>query len=309
LRKLNQISDPRGLQLLIDAIRDYAVIMIDVDGTVASLNSGAAAMMGYAAEEIIGEPYSVFHTPEECTALTPVRALEIASETGSFSAEGWRVRKDASRFWASVVIDAVRDEDGELLGFAKVTRDISERRQTLESLLESERRYRQLVDAVVDYAIFQLDPTNCVTTWNSGAQRIKGYVSDEIIGTHFSQFYTAEDRELDIPACALAEAAENGRFEARGWRVRKDGTKFWASVVIDRIKDEAGNLVGFAKVTRDITERKEAQDRLHEVQEKLAAAQKLEAVGQLSGGIAHDFNNLLMIVIGNLETAERHETI
>lgn len=306
MQKLNEISDARRLQLLINAIRDYMVIMIDVDGSVASWSPGAARMLGYTAEEIVGEPYSVFHTLEERAARGPERALEIATETGGFSTEGWRVRKDASLFWASVAIDAVRDEDGELLGFAKVTRDISERRQSLESLLESESRYRRLVDAVVDYAIFQLDATGYITTWNSGAQRIKGYASDEIIGTHFSRFYTADDRKLEVPATTLAEAAEKGRFEAEGWRVRKDGTKFWASVVIDRIEDDAGNLVGFAKVTRDISERKEAQERLNEVQEKLAAAQKLEAVGQLSGGIAHDFNNLLMIVIGNLETAERH---
>lgn len=306
MRKLNTISDARRLQLLVDAIRDYAIVMLDVDGAVASWNSGAASLTGYSAEEIIGRPSSVFYTSEERAAGIPQVALEIASGSGSFRAEGWRVRKDGSRFWASVVINAVRDEGDELLGFAKVCRDISERRQTHESLLESERRYRQLGDAVVDYAIFQLDPAGHVTTWNAGAQRIKGYASDEIIGAHFSQFYTAEDREREVPRSALAEAAGKGRFEAEGWRVRKDGTKFWASVVIDRIEDDAGNLVGFAKVTRDITERKEAQERLHDIQEKLASAQKLEAVGQLSGGIAHDFNNLLIIVMGNLETAERH---
>ena len=145
-----------------------------------------------------------------------------------------------------------------------------------------------------------------VATWNPGAQHIKGYAPDDIIGVHFSAFYTEEDRNANVPTRALAEAWEKGRFEAEGWRVRKDGTTFWASVVIDRINDNNGNLVGFAKVTRDISEKKEAQDRLREVQAQLAASQKLEAIGQLSGGIAHDFNNLLMIVIGNLETAERH---
>jgi PAS domain S-box-containing protein len=150
---------------------------------------------------------------------------------------------------------------------------------------------------VIDYAIFQLDPSGNITTWNPGAQRIKGYRPNEIIGKHFSQFYTPEDQELGIPKRALAEAADHGRFEAEGWRVRRDGTKFWASVVIDRIRDDAGNLVGFAKVTRDMTERKQAQEKLKEVQDQLVASQKLEAVGQLSGGIAHDFNNLMMIVI------------
>jgi PAS domain S-box-containing protein len=159
---------------------------------------------------------------------------------------------------------------------------------------------------VVDYAIFQLDPFCNVTTWNPGAERIKGYAPPEIVGRHFSAFCTPEDIELGVPTRALSEAAEHGRFEAEGWRLRKDGSRFWASVIIDRITDESGNIVGFAKVTRDVTDRKRAEDELKHVQEQLAASQKLEAVGQLSGGIAHDFNNLLMIVIGNLETAERH---
>lgn len=304
--KTNGIGGTRSLQLLIDAIVDYAIFMIDLDGVVRSWNSGAMRLKGYSADEIIGKSFSVFYTPEDRANGLPQRALQIARETGRFASEGWRVRKDGSHFWALVVLDAVRDEDGELIGFAKVTRDITERQQAHEDLLRSERRYRQLIEAVVDYAIFQLDPQGNITTWNPGAQRIKGYAPDEIIGKHFSQFYTPGDLELGIPKHALAEAAEKGRFEAEGWRVRKDGTKFWASVVIDRIKDDAGNLVGFAKVTRDITERRVAQEQLKEVQEQLIASQKLEAVGQLSGGIAHDFNNLLMIVAGNLETAERH---
>jgi PAS domain S-box-containing protein len=182
----------------------------------------------------------------------------------------------------------------------------SEMQSASTSLDASELRYRQLVNAVVDYAIFQLDIEGHVTSWNSGARRIKGYSEAEILGKHFSSFYTDEDRAAGVPASALKQAAETGRFEAEGHRVRKDGTKFWASVVIDPIHDAFGDLVGFAKVTRDITERVEAQRRLKETEEKLAAAQKLEAVGQLSGGIAHDFNNLLMIVLGNLETIQKH---
>jgi PAS domain S-box-containing protein len=304
--RLDDIGDARRVQLLVDAIVDYAIFMLDVNGTVRSWNSGAARLKGYSAEEIIGKHFSIFYTPEDRASGLPQRALKTAAETGRFNMEGWRLRKDGSRFWALVVIDAVRDDDGELLGFAKVTRDMTERQEAHENLLRSERRYRQLIEAVVDYAIFQLDETGHVATWNPGAQRIKGYAPEDIIGRHFSQFYTEEDLAAGIPARALKEAAQNGRFEAEGWRVRKDGTKFWANVIIDRIVDDAGNLVGFAKVTRDITERKEAQDQLRRVQDQLAASQKLEAVGQLSGGIAHDFNNLLMIVIGNLETAERH---
>jgi PAS domain S-box-containing protein len=257
---LDQIDNARRLQLLIDAIVDYAVFMIDVNGVVRSWNSGAERLKGYKAHEIIGKSFSVFYTPEEQTEGVPAKALATAGTTGRFNTEGWRVRKDGSRFWALVVIDAIRDEDGQLLGFAKVTRDITQRQQAYDELLESERRYRRLIEAVIDYAIFQLDPSGIVTTWNPGAQRIKGYRPNEIIGKHFSHFYTSEDQELEIPKRALAEAAEHGRFESEGWRVRKDGTKFWASVVIDRIQDEAGKLVGFAKVTRDITERKQAQE-------------------------------------------------
>jgi PAS domain S-box-containing protein len=301
----NPVAAARRLQLLIDAVVDYAIYMIDLEGTVLSWNSGAARMKGYSADEIIGRNFAEFYTEGERAAGLPQTALATARRTGRFHGEGWRVRKDGTRFWALVVIDAIKDEQGTLIGFAKVTRDVTERQQTQQSLLESERRYRRLVEAVVDYAIFQLDPGGLVATWNSGAQRIKGYLPEEIIGQHFSRFYTEEDRAAGVPGRALAQAAEEGRYESEGWRMRRDGTRFWASVVIDRITDDSGALVGFAKVTRDITERQEADARLKAMQEQLAASQKLDAVGQLSGGIAHDFNNLLMVVLGNLDSARR----
>ena len=290
----SRLSDQERLQLLIDAVIDYAIYMLDVDGRIVSWNSGAQRLKGY--------------TPEDRAAGVPKTALQTARDTGRFHAEGWRVRKDGSRFWASVVIDAIRDPAGELVGFAKVTRDVTERQLAQLELLESERRFRRLVESVVDYAIFQLDTGGHVATWNAGAERIKGYTPQEIIGQHFSRFYCEEDRAADVPANALQTAAIEGRFSAEGWRVRKDGTKFFASVVIDAIRDDAGELIGFAKVTRDVTERQEAQKRLKETQEQLMASQKMEAIGQLSGGIAHDFNNLMMIVIGNLETAQ-HEAV
>ena len=299
-------EDAWRLQLLIDSVIDYAIYMIDLDGRVASWNSGAARLKGYSAKEIIGQPFTKFFTPEDQAREFPQHALAVAARTGRFESEGWRVRADGSRFWALAVMNAMRDHDGKLIGFAKVTRDITERRPEQSRLLESERRFRHLVQSVVDYAIFQLDKDGVVATWNRGAEQIKGYSADEIIGRHFSVLYTEEDRAAGIPAQTLATATSEGRFEAEGWRVRKDGTRFWAAVVVDPIRNDNGEIVGFAKVTRDITERMETQRILREAQEQLAVSQRMEAVGQLSGGIAHDFNNLLMIIMGNLERV-RHE--
>ena len=288
---LQRSFDP---QLLLDAVVDYAIYMLDLDGHVVSWNVGAQRLKQYSSEEIIGHHFSSLYTPEDRAAGVPVQALKIARETGRFHAEGWRVRKDGTRFWAMVVIDAIRDQTGELVGFAKITRDITDRFASHQELARSEGRYRQLVESVVDYAIFQLDLTGHVATWNPGAERIKGYKLSEIVGQHFSTFYTEEDRAAGVPQLALETAAKTGKYEAEGWRIRKDGSKFRAFVVIDRIEDEQGQLIGFAKVTRDVTERYEAQRELKVTQERLAVSQKMEAVGQLSGGIAHDFNNLLM---------------
>lgn len=299
------LNDARRLQLLVNGITDYAVYLIGLDGRVASWNTGAERLKGYSAAEIIGCPYAAFFTEEDRKRGQPETALATAASEGRWEGEGWRVRKDGTRFWAMAVLDAVRAEDGSVIGFAKVTRDVTERLDSRERLSASEARFRQLVNAVVDYAIFQLDPRGYVLSWNTGAQRIKGYSAAEIIGQHFSKFYTEEDRRAGMPEKGLATAQQEGRFESEGWRLRKDGTQFRALVVIDPIRDENNELVGFAKVTRDVTERHEAQRALKEIQEQLAASQKMEAVGQLSGGIAHDFNNLLMIVLGNLETIER----
>ena len=304
--ELEVTSDSKRLQLLIDAVVDYGIYMVSLDGRVLSWNTGARRLKGYEAHEVIGQPFARFFTPEDQAKGLPERALKTAAQEGKFESEGWRVRRDGTRFWALAVLDAMRDDAGKLIGFVKVTRDLTERQMAQQHLLEGERAYRRLIDAVVDYAIFQLDPEGIVTTWNPGAERIKGYSANEIIGKHFSAFYTKEDRDAGVPELALKTAKETGKYEAEGQRCRKDGKTFWAFVVIDPIRDDQGKLIGFAKVTRDITERIEAQKVLRETQEQLAASQKMDAVGQLSGGIAHDFNNLLMIVQGNLETAQRN---
>jgi PAS domain S-box-containing protein len=197
--KASDFSDAKRLQLLIDAVVDYAIYMIDPEGHVLSWNPGAVRLKGYSAEEIIGQSFSRFYTREDREAGLPDKALRTARELGRFHAEGWRVRKDGTRFWASVVVDAIRDESGKLIGFAKVTRDVTERQFAHQALVESENRYRRLVEAVVDYAIFQLDTSGRIATWNSGAQRIKGYKQSEIIGKHFSSFYTEEDRKAGVP--------------------------------------------------------------------------------------------------------------
>jgi len=294
-------DDSNRYRLLIDAISDYAIYMLDASGRVASWNSGAERFKGYTASEIIGEHFSRFYTPEDRAAGLPEAVLRTAATEGRYENEGWRVRKDGTRFWAHVVIDPIKAPDGQLIGFAKITRDLTERKGAEEKLREAEQTFRLLVEGVSDYAIYMLDPSGIVTNWNAGAQRIKGYKPDEIIGRHFSTFYTAEDRERGLPAIGLETAREKGRFEREGIRVRKDGTRFWANVVIDAIHDDRGTLIGFAKITRDITERKEAEQALAQATEELLQSQKMEAIGRLTGGVAHDFNNLLMAITGSLE--------
>ncbi|WP_445501610.1 PAS domain S-box protein [Microvirga sp. G4-2] len=300
--------DKERFQLLVDAVTDYAIYMLDPSGIIASWNSGAQRFKGYIESEILGEHFSRFYTEEDRATGLPQRALETALREGKFETEGWRVRKDGTRFWAHVVIDPIRDAKGNLLGFAKITRDLTERRKAEEALRESEQRFRLLVQSVVDYAIYMLDPEGYVTNWNPGAQRIKGYTEDEIRGQHFSRFYTEEDRATSLPQRALETARREGKFEAEGWRVRKDGTRFWASVVIDPIYNDSGRLIGFAKITRDITERRNAQEALAQAQAALFQSQKMETVGQLTGGIAHDFNNLLTIIVNNLDLLTRSVT-
>jgi PAS domain S-box-containing protein len=291
--------------MLVDAVTDYAIYMLDPKGIIISWNPGARRFKGYEEAEILGESFSKFYTEEDRKAGLPQRALQIAEREGKFENEGWRVRKDGTRFWAYVVIDPIRDSSGDLIGFAKITRDLTERMQAEATLRASQEQFRLLVQGVTDYAIFQLSPEGNVSSWNTGAQRIKGYAPGEIIGKHFSTFYTEEDRKTGLPQRALETATRDGRYEKEGWRVRKDGTKFFAHVVIDAIHNDDGSLFGFAKITRDITERRAAQRALEETREALLQAQKMEAIGHLTGGIAHDFNNLLMAIQGSLELLQR----
>src|SRR6185312_15392399 len=307
-RKVSQealLQSENRFRMLIDAVIDYAIYMLDPSGIITNWNTGAERMKGYRAEEIIGHHFSRFYTKEDRAAGLPARVLETARREGRYESEGWRVRSDGSRFWANVIIDAIRDNKGQLIGFAKITRDMTEQRAAQETLRESERQFRLLVRGVSDYALFMLDPQGIVSNWNQGAERIKGYKADDIVGQHFSRFYTEGDRRAGMPARALQTAKAEGRFEAEGWRVRKDGSMFWANAIIDPIHDDDGKLVGFAKITRDITERRNAEIALQKAQVERDHAQRLEALGKLTGGVAHDFNNLLMIVSGHMETLKR----
>jgi PAS domain S-box-containing protein len=298
---LRGLSEERRFEMLVTSIRDYAIYMLNPEGFINSWNAGAERFKGYSAHEIIGQHFSVFYTEEDRRSGKPARALQTSREQGKFEDEGWRVRRDGTRFWASVVVDPIRDPSGRLIGFAKITRDITERKAAEEALRESEDRFRLLVQSVTDYAIYMISPTGVITNWNTGAERIKGYKREEIVGSNFAVFYTEEDRAKDMPAQTLATAATEGRFEQESWRVRQDGTRFWAHVVVDAIRDEAGKLLGFAKVTRDITERKQAAEALERANAALFQSQKMEAIGQLTGGIAHDFNNLLAVISSSVD--------
>lgn len=248
-------------RLLVDRVLDYAIFALDPHGIILTWNAGAERLKGYRTEEIIGKHFSIFYPKEDLTSGKPQREIEAAAKDGRVEDNGWRIRKDGSRFWANVLITAIRDDDGHLIGFAKVTRDLTEQRAAEIELRASEERFRLMVQSVRDYAIFMLDPTGHIATWNEGAKRLKGYTPKEIIGKHFSIFYPKEDLDDGKPPRELRIATETGKYEEEGWRIRKDGTRFWAHVIITAVRDSHGELAGFAKVTRDLTERRASQER------------------------------------------------
>jgi len=255
----DQTSNDAPYRLLVEAVRDYAIFMLDPNGFVLSWNTGAQLIKGYTAQEIIGQHFSKFYPAEAVARAHPDEELRLAARDGRFEEEGWRVRKDGSRFWANVVITALRDPAGALVGFGKVTRDLTQRRAHEEAIKRSEERFRLLVDRVTEYAFFMLDVNGYVVTWNSGAQRIKGYGAAEIVGQHFRVFYPKEVAASGYPEHELQTAAAGGTFIDEGWRLRKDGSRFWAHVTISALRDDDGRLRGFAKLTRDMTESKRAE--------------------------------------------------
>ncbi|QMU31595.1 PAS domain S-box protein [Adhaeribacter radiodurans] len=267
--------------MLVDSITDYAIFLLDSGGHVVTWNPGAQQIKQYQPEEIIGKHFSTFYTSEAKASGYPAMELREAQRLGKFEDEGWRVRKDGSVFWANVIITPIYDEQKTLTGYSKITRNLSERKKAEDDLFkayselkESEERFRLLIEGVTDYAIFMLDPAGNVATWNEGARRMKGYEAAEIIGKFFSKFYSQEAVQQGYPEYELSRAKAEGRFEDEGWRYRKDGSAFWANTILTAIYNSRQELIGFSKITRDLTEKKKLEQQLFRMNEELKESEE-----------------------------------
>ncbi len=313
LQEIISQSNEDYYKKMVDEVQDYAIVLLDTDGIIKNWNKGAERIKGYTSEEIIGKHFRVFYPDKECERGIPDRLLHEAVKKGRISTEGWRVRKDGSTFWATIVITALYNDDNKLIGFTKITRDLTEQKQAQikleqfttrleqknEELHRSQERYHKMVEEVVDYAIFSLNKDGIIKSWNRGAERIKGYSEEEIIGKNFRIFYIEEDLRNNLPKKNLINAAKAGKITTEGWRVRKDGSTFWASVVITALHDKEGNVIGFSKVTKDLTDRKLLDD-------VRQLAQKNKELEQLVYITSHDLQEPLSSISGFANILEHH---
>jgi PAS domain S-box-containing protein len=258
----------------IGSVQDYAIFLLDPRGHVLTWNEGARLSKGYEAEEIVGRSFTCFYTEEDRAAGEPARLLRLAEEHGRTESEGYRIRKDGTRFWADVVITRLRDRAGGLAGFIKVTRDLTERKAREDAIRASAESFRLMIESAKEYAIFTLDADGFVSSWNAGARRLKQYEAHEIVGKHVSTFYSETDCAIGKPSAMLAMASERGWVEDQGFRVRKDGSRFFADVIVSAVRDDRDVLLGFTKVTRDMSEMLRMQRALSEEQERTAVAQR-----------------------------------
>ncbi|GGB95965.1 histidine kinase [Dyadobacter sediminis] len=293
-------------RLMVEGVKDYSIFLLDTEGHIVTWNDGGKYIQGYSASEITGKHFSIFYTSDDLASKKPEMELRIARQTGMYQEEGWRVKKNGSVFWASIVLTALYNEHNVLIGFSKVTRDLSERQKNAESLRESEERYRSIVEQVSDYGIFMMDEKGRIVSWNEGAKRIKGYDAKEIIGKYFSIFYQEEDILNGKPAYELTVARAVGKYEEEGWRLRKDGERFWANIVITAIYNTSRNLIGFSKVTRDLTERKKTEQALKEsYQSSRQLAEELTATNAELSAANQELEQFTSIVSHDLQEPVR----